>query len=133
MQYFKNMKTLNKKRTFDKVTGIQMERSPQKWKTMYRDEHRQFSGSPAKDADMDASQEEVYDENYPVAQRSNQNLFGSGLEADSSKNVDLKAISSGDNLKKTSSGNVGKSKEPSDYHGRRGGVQFQHEESPTGM
>lgn len=46
MQYFKNMKTLNKKKTFDQVTGIQMERSPTRWKTMYRDQYRKFSGSP---------------------------------------------------------------------------------------
>ena len=40
------MKTLNKKKTFDQVTGIQMERSPTRWKTMYRDQYRKFSGSP---------------------------------------------------------------------------------------
>lgn len=52
------MKRYNtKKKTFDDVTGIQMERSPQKWKTVYRDDHRQFSSSPVKDEAVEGEEE----------------------------------------------------------------------------
>ena len=57
MAYFKNMKKYNKKKTFDDITGIQMERSPQKWQTNYRDDHRQFSSSPVKDQDVEGEEE----------------------------------------------------------------------------
>lgn len=38
-----------KKKGFDQVTQIQMERSPTKWKTMYRDQFRKFTESPGRD------------------------------------------------------------------------------------
>ena len=38
-----------KRKTFDQVTAIQMERSPTKWKTMYRDQFRKFTESPGRE------------------------------------------------------------------------------------
>ena len=46
MKLFKDMKRFNKKKTYDAITEIQMERSPTRWKTLYRDQFRKFSGSP---------------------------------------------------------------------------------------
>ena len=50
-----------KKKTFDQVTAIQMERSPTKWKTMYRDQFRKFTESPDRNA------QEVEAEEQPEA------------------------------------------------------------------
>lgn len=63
-EYFKTGRRFNtKKKTFDDVTGIIMEHSPQKFKTTYKDDLRQFSASPAKDApegeDLDADIEPI--------------------------------------------------------------------------
>ena len=38
------------RKTIDYLNQIQMERSPQKWKTMYRDQYRKFMESPGKHA-----------------------------------------------------------------------------------
>lgn len=60
MKYFKNMKKLNKKKkTFDAITDIQMERSPTRWKTMYRDQYRKFSGSPQRGEGVEGEDDTV--------------------------------------------------------------------------
>jgi len=41
-------KAANKKKTIGQMNQILMERSPQKWKTMYRDQYRKFTNSPGK-------------------------------------------------------------------------------------
>lgn len=46
----------SKKKTFDQVSQIQMERSPHKWKTMYRDQFRKFRQSPGKEVQVEAEE-----------------------------------------------------------------------------
>lgn len=41
-------RTANKKPSMTKKNEILMERSPEKWKTMYRDQYRKFAHSPMK-------------------------------------------------------------------------------------
>lgn len=48
MEFFKDQKQYNTKKTFDQVTKVIMERSPEKWKTSYRDQFRKFSKTPNK-------------------------------------------------------------------------------------
>jgi hypothetical protein len=43
----------NQRKTFDGVTKIQMERSPNKFKSSYADQYRKFSSSPVKEEDFD--------------------------------------------------------------------------------
>ena len=133
-QYFQHMQRFNtKKKTFDTVTGIMMEHSPQKFKSTYKDDMRQFASSPAKeqvDVDVDDYIEPGEHQFNPEARQmmpddSRQLLSGEG------RNADLQAISSAENAGAAK----GSSKHPSAYGeaGRtRGGVQFQHEDTPDG-
>lgn len=125
-----------KKKAFDDVTGIIMEHSPEKFKTTYKDDMRQFSGSPAKEAlegdalDGDIEPGEQVFDTAPAIDDSRQILSGIG-----GGNADLRAISSADNAAARSqsgiarqSGKGGSSKHPSTYgeqiYPKRGGVHF---------
>ena len=48
-------------RTRDHMNEILMERSPQKWKTMYRDQYRKFMESPKHGANEEILHEEHQD------------------------------------------------------------------------
>ena len=61
------------KKNFDQVTQIQMERSPQKWKTSYKDQFRKFRDSPARGASGEEQNEEENGEEME-AQQMNQDL-----------------------------------------------------------
>lgn len=78
-----------KKKTMIEQNKILMERSPEKWKTMYRDQFRKFAHSPQK---HDANQDEAM-EQMGIAPAANETApeMGSGMGENQNSKIEADA------------------------------------------